>query len=320
MVSSRNEARPFAPLMLAPSAGATEAQIARVEATIGHRFPDDYRRFLAEVNGGSPRKSCYRGPREEFYLQHMYAIEDPTFIGNHGLESALETRRTPRRMFRKLIPIGFTGSNNSLYICMRRGDVYVEIDGGSLRGVASRFVDLFDDLYDSFDDDEEEPDPLQAELERITAVVRDGSDDDVQKEIDALGDIDAEIKGLTLTAIAIREHATGRALELLARGASHDGLLYQAVNAGEVEVVAYLVDHGADPKAEIDSPFGGNALEVASFWGHLEVVELLLDHGAEASGKAAHKALCDGHDDLARLLLDNGAEAWSPILREFYGL
>jgi cell wall assembly regulator SMI1 len=39
--------------------GATEESIQRLENEVGYRLPDDYRRFLAEFNGGEPDPSGF---------------------------------------------------------------------------------------------------------------------------------------------------------------------------------------------------------------------------------------------------------------------
>jgi hypothetical protein len=39
--------------------GATEADIQQLENDLGHRLPEDYRRFLAQINGGRPERISF---------------------------------------------------------------------------------------------------------------------------------------------------------------------------------------------------------------------------------------------------------------------
>jgi hypothetical protein len=84
---------------------------------------------------------------------------------------------------------------------------------------------------------------------------------------------------------------------------SHDGTretaLLNACSGGQVDIVAYLCEHGADIH-HADSG-GMNALRWASFEGDVLTVKYLLKHGARISGRC--------HDGLTALLLaaENGS-------------
>jgi ankyrin repeat protein len=90
-----------------------------------------------------------------------------------------------------------------------------------------------------------------------------------------------------------------------------------AANFGRDEVVALLLEHGADvswekPWANHDGTPGGTyrktALESAANRGHLAVAERLLQAGTEDKAPALAAAVFWGRSDVVRLLLAHGAE------------
>jgi ankyrin repeat protein len=82
--------------------------------------------------------------------------------------------------------------------------------------------------------------------------------------------------------------------------------LQSASRWGHLEVVSFLKEKGADPTAD-----DNKAIRWASEGGHLEVVSLLLAHGADPTAKrneAIRLASRFGYLEIVRLLLDNGAD------------
>jgi hypothetical protein len=77
-----------------------------------------------------------------------------------------------------------------------------------------------------------------------------------------------------------------------------------------VEVMRYLLDEGAD--ANLQSPIGCSALDVACIRGHLGMASLLLAHGADAAAVWGEgetplmRACAYGHADIVALLLAHG--------------
>lgn len=122
--------------------------------------------------------------------------------------------------------------------------------------------------------------------------------------------------------------------ELLARGAKvqqADGFgqtaLERASTKGDLEVMTYLMDHGADPNyvAPKKDSFDVNSspLQSAAGEGQLAAVELLLARGAKVNGEGGDlrptplfAAASKGHVAIVRLLLSKGAD---PAIRNWDG-
>lgn len=92
--------------------------------------------------------------------------------------------------------------------------------------------------------------------------------------------------------------------------------LMAAAEAGDVDVLRLLLDHGADPNSKATPRKSGGditALMTAAQLGHLEFVRTLLDRGADvnlqtAHGNAVHFAAFTQRQDVLRLLLDHRAD------------
>ena len=88
-------------------------------------------------------------------------------------------------------------------------------------------------------------------------------------------------------------------------------LLFSALG-GHAEVASLLLERGAELVAEDDD--GRTALHLSAFGGHAEVASLLLDRGAELEAKdnddntALHLSAVRGHAEVASVLLERGAE------------
>lgn len=87
--------------------------------------------------------------------------------------------------------------------------------------------------------------------------------------------------------------------------------LIHAVRNANLGVVTLLVERGADVKKE--APEGVSALRLAVEIGNLKIVEYLLDHGAnERAPGLLVLSLRLGHEDITKLLLKRGADVNSP--------
>jgi ankyrin repeat protein len=88
--------------------------------------------------------------------------------------------------------------------------------------------------------------------------------------------------------------------------------LHVAAAQGQLQIVKWLVENGADVNAE-GGIAGGGALHVAASDGHLEIVEYLMDCGALLSVSKSRinplfGAIYNGHTSIAKFLIDRGID------------
>ena len=124
---------------------------------------------------------------------------------------------------------------------------------------------------------------------------------------------------MATTAAAIEARKVGRAPPgaIPVQGFFYDSLLHEAAATGDVELVGYLLDRGADieGRAELD---GATPLHLAARRGQTAVVRLLLARGADVSARAVggvmplHMAAATGHGVIAEILLTQGVAASAP--------
>lgn len=108
-----------------PGPKADEAAIARFEQAIGTRLPEEYRLFLAEVNGGRPTKAhrTFRLRRGETTLNSLFSLEHST--GGRNLAERNETIRDD--LPPELISIGSDDGGARILLCIsgeHRGEVW----------------------------------------------------------------------------------------------------------------------------------------------------------------------------------------------------
>ena len=76
---------------------------------------------------------------------------------------------------------------------------------------------------------------------------------------------------------------------------------------GHLEVVKFLVQHGADVTSQNNNP-----IRWASEFGHLEVVKFLVQHGADVTSQdnnPIRMASHFGHLEVVKFLVEHGADA-----------
>lgn len=98
-----------------------------------------------------------------------------------------------------------------------------------------------------------------------------------------------------------------------------ESALHFFATENRADIVAWLIDHGANPNGIADDNF---PLHAACQLGHLEVCRVLLGAGAKPNLKdfveetALHKASCTGRLEILELLLNSGAD---PSITEMCG-
>ena len=106
-----------------------------------------------------------------------------------------------------------------------------------------------------------------------------------------------------------------KSLQTLKDSILNQNLLFTAAENGNIDLVGFLLELGADVNAEDDYRETQEcALHYASENGHLGVVKLLLENGADVNAKGRwgmtplHLATLHGHFEIAQLLLQQGAD------------
>ena len=88
-----------------------------------------------------------------------------------------------------------------------------------------------------------------------------------------------------------------------------DGALSYASKNGHFDVVKWLVENGADVRAEYDLPVCWTSQE-----GHLEIVKYLIDKGADIRGSDGHiltRTATEGHLHVVKYLVEHGANIYT---------
>ena len=111
------------PSMERPGPVIDESVVTAFEHRIGHRLPDDYRRFLLEVNGGDPADSNRRAPFG--LLNRFFSLADPDD------DMSLETANSgiPELPSHDLLYVGYDTMGCNVYIVIAgelRGQVWIE--------------------------------------------------------------------------------------------------------------------------------------------------------------------------------------------------
>jgi hypothetical protein len=85
-----------------------------------------------------------------------------------------------------------------------------------------------------------------------------------------------------------------------------DKILWMSAKHGNLDIVSYLIEHGADIHARRD-----HALRWCAKNGHLDVVKYLVNHGADIHSHhngALFESAANGHLEIVHYLVDKGAD------------
>ncbi|GKZ79195.1 hypothetical protein AnigIFM56816_003070 [Aspergillus niger] len=104
-------------------------------------------------------------------------------------------------------------------------------------------------------------------------------------------------------------------IDYLGDGAGRRTALQHAVNNGNMELINFLLDHGADVNSAPSEDGGATALQIAAIQGYLGIARKLLDLDADVNAAPARRngrtalegAAEHGRIDMLRLFLDEGA-------------
>jgi ankyrin repeat protein len=234
------------------------------------------------------------------------AIHYAAMSGNESLvESLLQLGSDPNKLTKKKeTPLHFAAK----YSGVEEVKFLVE-HGASIKAINWALVESLKDqrrrqdkLY--FESDEEHiialkkalglktPESLQDEEIEDEDVIEDEEDDGGERYADAFDDSKPSTKKKD---VQLLEDIDSIPLELLPRdvsdAATTDGMtaLHFAAQNGDIAVVQFLIEHGADIKAQ-DTVFSRTPLHFAAENGNLDTVKYLAEHGAEIQDKDGYGA------------------------------
>jgi hypothetical protein len=331
-------------------AALTEADVAAVEQRLGVSFPDDYRAFLLQINGGVPRPGKW--VKQIFSLGSDVPPDASFEVAYDNLKVRQE--RIPRRM----IPVADDGGGNLYCISTTgtdRGVVYywfhededdedaIGPDGRSDAAV-KRFAPSFDALL------EKEAKVKRKKIPAWLEMIEDGDLAGFTKWLSAGGKWNEPFEEsgdyhTPLSAASRERHPAfveaildhggnidhafyygagnpALARRLLARGVSK-GVLSQLLASGvffaDLDFMRAVLDAGADPNhAERDGRGHWTPLHRAALEGSADAVRLLLERGARPgvwrdvdNELALHIAIRWKKLDVVKLLLDAGEDLYA---------
>ncbi|KAI2817272.1 hypothetical protein CBS115989_6092 [Aspergillus niger] len=104
-------------------------------------------------------------------------------------------------------------------------------------------------------------------------------------------------------------------IDYLGNGAGRRTALQHAVNNGNMDLINFLLDHGADVNSASSEDGGATALQIAAIQGYLGIARKLLDLDADVNAAPARRngrtalegAAEHGRIDMLRLFFDEGA-------------
>jgi ankyrin repeat protein len=227
---------------------ATFSDVESFEAKLGARLPEDYREFLAMVNGGEqPRpKTFFTHHGGTTMLSRVFGlVNDPAF----SLPAQLNSMREylPVGMF----AIGMDIGGNKVCLSIRQADFGAVFFSdhevvGDCRQIAGSFAEFVDGLFDK--PPEGGPDPL---LE----LAKHGGRVELTRFLDAGNTINVRNQiGYTLVQLAAHYGNVALLLECANLGADFEGAIHMAARGQEKDVIGFLLQIGCD----INEPRAGD--------------------------------------------------------------
>lgn len=229
---------------------ATEAEICRFEAFIGHRLPDEYRDFLKKTNGGAPQPCSFR--ESDSSLNRVLFLYPLATTHSQGLEYEFV-------VYQGELPDGFLAIGTDIgaepiCLCLNRDDhgaVYgsdglVEDTGEpvAMRRFASSFGLFLKSLFVT----EEEREELERQArDHVSIFATTGKPQELSAYL-AQGHTFEEkcLRGLNLIQCAAAAGNLELVNECLNRGVSPSCAVHQALLNRRWEVAKHLAEAGVD--------------------------------------------------------------------------
>lgn len=274
----------------------SDKQIIELEKAIGLLLPDDYKSFLLINNGGRPVPNNFRTSNGEYEsdVQFFFGLTQ----GNYGIKDNYILLRD--RLLDEEIAIAVDSGGNYILLNLSTRKVYFfdhEIEERFL--IRENFNSFIDSLF-----------PMPEKLNAIDQAVE---DENVEYFTSALK-LGMEVSRLVnefnqpVFIVACLRGKLKVVRFLVENGVSIEGGVFAASSNGHVDVVRYLLDHGADPNERDDTQNNDTALIQASMGGFLGVVKLLVSRGAQVDAldcygqTALNKAYWSGNKDVIAFL------------------
>jgi hypothetical protein len=297
-----------------------EADIAAVEQRLGVSFPADYRAFLLQVNGGTPRPGKW--------VSQFFSVGD----GEPSFETAFHNLKVvEQRIPRRLIAVAENAGGDLYCISTEgsdRGTVYFwtheresrqkpAANGGPDDAALRKFAPSFEALL------EKEAKVKRKNVPAWVEMIEDGDLAGFTRWLDAGARLSEyfEESGVLQTPlyVAVRERGIDFIDAILARGGTVDDAFHLA--AGDPVLARRLLARGVS-RAKLSE-----LLPTGVFFHDLDLLRAVLDAGAdpnhaERSARGhwtpLHRAALEGSADTIRVLLEHGAKpgVWREIADE----
>jgi hypothetical protein len=295
----------------------SEPDLVEFEGKLGVTLPADYREFLLEHNGGTPKPNMFFISDEEGYgiAKYLFSVHARPRYASLVWNWEASRGRVPAT----LLPIGGDPFGNLICISLGgddKGAIYFwdherEADEGeepsfdNISFLADSFTTFIKNLMPDLE--------VEAKKDELEVACQTGNLDFIKEYLAAGGDVNKRNEynhSLIQIAAAFDQKEVVRLL--LENGACMKGALSRAAENGSTEVVEYLVSQRVDLEEIVDNRRDTPLMRAAAL-GHKDEVEVLLKHGANVNATnkygqtAAVVASWGEHEDVIDLLKKAGA-------------